>query len=299
MIETCLLRAALYVEQHLGEPLTVERLAEEACISMYHFHRLFTLWAGEPVNEYVRRLRLEHGAYRLRATTRPIGALALECGYASADAFGRAFSARFGESPRRYRQRWAGGETADAPSVGPSPRASSPATPPASRDAGGAASARVVVQSLPAWRLVCVRHRGRYQEVGRAWGALAAWASEHALPLADAPRVGVSHDDPAMVEPAKIRYDACYAIHASRVPAVEPHVRPPVFWRAMPAGDYAIARHHGPYHELGEAYRRLFLEWLPRSGRYPANAPVVERYRNSPREVEEAELSTDLLLPLL
>jgi len=294
MLEQRLLRAALYVERHLGEPLTLERLAAEACISTYHFHRLFRLWLGEPVMEYVRRLRLEHAAYRLRASTRPVQAVARDVGYDSADAFGRAFRERFGESPRAYRARWAASSAA-------------PDETPIAPDAGRVhaiepqltgAQARMHVTRLDEWHLVGLRHLGPYQEVWRAWGELAEWGAREMPSLLAAPRIGISHDDPEMVAASRIRYDACYAVSAAQAPAVRALARPPLHWRTMPAADYAVTIHRGAYHELGIAYRRLFIDWLPRSGRYPADAPVVEWYRNSPREVAPEALRTALLLPL-
>jgi AraC family transcriptional regulator len=101
-----------------------------------------------------------------------------------------------------------------------------------------------------------------------------------------------------MVEASKIRYDACYAVSAAETSTIRAHARPPLHWREMPAAEYAVTIHRGAYDALGVAYRRLFIDWLPRSGRYPGDAPVVEWYRNSPREVPEDQLRTALLLPL-
>jgi AraC family transcriptional regulator len=294
MVEDRLLRAALYVERHLGEPLTLERLAAEACISTYHFHRLFRLWLGEPVMEYVRRLRLEHAAYRLRASTRPVQSIAGDVGYESADAFGRAFRDRFGESPREYRARWAASSAApDATPVAPGI-----ARAPVLAPKVAATDARVRVTRLEEWHLVGLRHLGPYQDVWRAWAELAEWGAREMPALLASPRIGISHDDPEMVEATRIRYDACYAVSAAQAPAVRALARPPLHWRTMPAADYAVTIHHGAYHELGVAYRRLFIDWLPRSGRYPGDAPVVEWYRNSPREATPDALRTALLLPL-
>jgi AraC family transcriptional regulator len=295
MLEQRLLRAALYVERHLGEPLTLERLAGEACISTYHFHRLFRLWLGEPVMEYVRRLRIEHAAYRLRASTRPVQAIARDVGYASADAFGRAFRERFGESPREYRARWA--ETSlpveDAATSSAAQRTMSADILPTDTPA------RVRVIRLDAWYLIGLRHLGPYQGVWRAWASLAEWAAREAPALSSAPRIGISHDDPGMVPDAsKIRYDACYAVGAAEADAMRALARAPLHWREMPAADYAATIHRGSYDALGDAYRRLFIDWLPRSGRYPGDAPVVEWYRNSPRDAPTEALRTALLLPL-
>ena len=90
-------RVLEHVERHLGESLDVDGLAEVANFSPFHFHRLFSVWMGESVGEYVRRRRLESAAYRL--VVQPMSSvldIALTVGFGSAEAFARAFKDRFG-----------------------------------------------------------------------------------------------------------------------------------------------------------------------------------------------------------
>ena len=57
-----LLRVLVYIQQHLDEPLALETLAARACLSPYHFHRVFTGMIGESLQSHIRRLRLERAA---------------------------------------------------------------------------------------------------------------------------------------------------------------------------------------------------------------------------------------------
>ena len=66
----------------------------------------------------------------------------------------------------------------------------------------------------------------------------------------------------------------------------------------LAGGPYAVLRHTGPYAAMKAAYDWLYGDWLPRSGREPADAPVVEHYRNNPRDTPPAALVTDICLPL-
>jgi AraC family transcriptional regulator len=284
MIEDRLLRAVLYAERHLGDELTVEQLAREACISDFHFHRMFHYRTGEPVMEFVRRLRLEHAAYRLRSTLRAVNEIAREVGYASPDAFGRAFRARFGDTPTGYRARW-------------SKRAVEPPHVPASPTPSMQHAVDVCVRRLRGWTMLCCRCMGPYQQAFRARDQLDAWMQTHALTSAGDARFGTSHDDPELVAASAIRYDACRVLDPEVARRIASVLRPPLHLQDMPAGDYATVIHHGPFHELGDAYRRLFLHWLPASGRYPAHAPVVERYYNLGIRMHN-EPTVELLLPL-
>src|ERR1700676_2598212 len=97
-------RVLEHIDQHLDQPLDLERLAEVAHFSPFHFHRLFSAWMGETVGDYLHRRRVEIAATRLVAQPRiPVLQLALSVGFGSAEAFARAFKKRFGCSPTLWR----------------------------------------------------------------------------------------------------------------------------------------------------------------------------------------------------
>ena len=58
---------------------------------------------GESVRQYVRRLRLERAAARLKLSHALITRIALDAGYESHEAFTRSFRALFGASPSQFR----------------------------------------------------------------------------------------------------------------------------------------------------------------------------------------------------
>lgn len=81
-----------HIQLHLDDPLPLDELAGVASFSPYHFHRVFRGMVGEPVKEYVRRLRLERAAMRLHAGA-AVTEVAFEAGYESHEAFTRATAA--------------------------------------------------------------------------------------------------------------------------------------------------------------------------------------------------------------
>ncbi len=98
-------RVVEYIDQHLDEPLELSTLAKVAHFSAFHFHRLFSAWMGETLGEYLRRRRLEVAALRLVAQPAvPVLNIALSVGFGSAEAFARAFKARFGCTATSWRQ---------------------------------------------------------------------------------------------------------------------------------------------------------------------------------------------------
>ena len=62
--------------------------------------------------------------------------------------------------------------------------------------------------------------------------------------------------------------------------------------------EYVVLRVKGPYSLLHPAYRSLFGMWFPQSGREPYNDPGFEVYLNSPHITQEADLLTEICIPL-
>jgi AraC family transcriptional regulator len=93
-----------YIRQHIHEPINRETLAAVAGFSVPHFHRVFTAHVGESAISYVRRLRLERAARKLRMGAVDITEVALAAGYDTHAAFSKAFKQQFGLSPSEFRQ---------------------------------------------------------------------------------------------------------------------------------------------------------------------------------------------------
>ena len=100
----CIEEVKRYIREHIHEPLDRETLAGVAGFSIPHFHRVFTAQVGESAASYVRRLRLERAARKLRMGAVDITEVAFAAGYDSHAAFGKAFKQQYGLSPSEFRQ---------------------------------------------------------------------------------------------------------------------------------------------------------------------------------------------------
>lgn len=95
----------LFLESKLREPFVMESAARNAGYSLFHFCRLFTLAAGLPPGEYIRKRRLSEAARDLAETGKSVGTIAREYTFQSHEAFTRSFKALFGITPELYRRR--------------------------------------------------------------------------------------------------------------------------------------------------------------------------------------------------
>lgn len=96
-------RALWYIESHLRGDLSLEAIAEDVSISRYHLSRAFSASTGCGLALYVRGRRLSEAAKALEDGAPDILSVALDAGYASHEAFTRAFRQYFGLSPEQAR----------------------------------------------------------------------------------------------------------------------------------------------------------------------------------------------------
>jgi AraC-like DNA-binding protein len=93
------------VEGSLDEPdLDGTDLAGRAYLSRFHFDRLVRAALGEPPGTFRRRVLLERAAHRLTASDDKVIDVALDAGYASPEAFSRAFVRAYGVAPTDLRR---------------------------------------------------------------------------------------------------------------------------------------------------------------------------------------------------
>jgi AraC-like DNA-binding protein len=92
-----------YMREHFTEPLTLDELAHQACLTKTYFCMLFKELAGSTPMEFLRQLRMQHASTLLADVNLPIKEVALACGYSDALYFSRLCHRYLGTSPKRYR----------------------------------------------------------------------------------------------------------------------------------------------------------------------------------------------------
>ena len=107
--------------RHLGEDLTVERLARVAHLSRRTFIRAFTASTGVTPAAWVKGRRLDEARQLLESTALPIDQVAAACGFGSTVTLRQAFAAAFGTSPSEYRRRFGTRTPGAAPVPGAAP----------------------------------------------------------------------------------------------------------------------------------------------------------------------------------
>lgn len=92
-------RTLSYINDHLGDDLSVDTLAGQEYTSKYHFMRRFKQLTGCSVHQYILQKRLLAAADLLRSGVSAQNAC-VRCGFQDYSAFQRAFRRQFGATPR-------------------------------------------------------------------------------------------------------------------------------------------------------------------------------------------------------
>lgn len=104
LADPCVGRALALIHADLSAPWTTERLANAVAASRSAFVDRFTSLVGLPPIRYLAHWRLETARVELRETGRSVAEVAFSVGYASEEAFSRAFKRKFGVSPAGSRK---------------------------------------------------------------------------------------------------------------------------------------------------------------------------------------------------
>lgn len=295
-------RVVDHIRSNLAKELTLDRLADIASFSPFHFHRVFIAVTGETANDFVRRVRLEQAASAL--LVRPdlnVIDVALNYGFSSPAAFARAFKARFGMSASQWRS--GGAETWSAAlrknrnpgkvdrkfgkAGGGGSWHRSPTKP-------GTIAMQVTVKELPTVRVAYMRHVGPYGAslIPDLWKRLHRWMAPRGLEGEQAVTLGVAYDDPQVVAPERCRYDACVVVPETfRDDSID--------FKHIAGGRYAITPFVGTVDEIGTNWDRFYREWLPTSGFQPADRPCFEIQRGDARVPgDPMRIRCELCLPI-
>ena len=253
-------KALFVIERSLDEDLSLDEIAARCGVSRFHLAHAFGRSFGLSAIAYMRGRRLTEAAHALQNGAPNILHLALDSGYASHEAFSRAFKAQFGLTPEEARQ---------------------------SRPVAGWAEPLARLESkMIALKEPEIRREGKLLFVGvkarMAYATIMAeasgqWRRFMAAAYADIP---LKRPGPPIGVTMPIDDERCDYVCAAGVTGFG--LVPPGCEKVIvePA-EYAVFAHDGNVSRLNDTYRPILDEWLPASGRAMADAPQLETYNDA------------------
>ena len=93
-----------YINEHLGENLSLAAIAAELDMSQYYFCRLFKQSTGMTPHQYLIQQRVERAKQLLKQPEQTVTSIAIECGFANQSHFAKQFRQHTGVTPKQFRK---------------------------------------------------------------------------------------------------------------------------------------------------------------------------------------------------
>lgn len=272
-----------FLESSCADDVNLAEVADIACLSKYHFLRVFNETVGETPISFLQRIRLERSARKLvYVRTAPIGDVAYDCGFASAQSFSTAFARRFGSTPREYRnsnvfkfnEYWIGRDPVPISDIdielGNDRKFVMP---------------KFAIETRPECRVAYIRFVGPYIDGGDAsfysggvcpkFEQLRSWARRNNLLRRDSEIISISWDNPNVTPGNRCRLDVCLPVGEDVLPDSLVSIQ------TIPGGTYAVMYVGGEDMDIRHGWEYFLMHWLPDARYVPSFDVGYEVYAPS------------------
>jgi len=297
-----------YIEKNLNEDITLEKIAQIACFSPFHFHRIFSTLTNETLNSFVQRLRIEKAARQLsNDKTVSISEIADKCGFGSVAHFSRTFRKYFGLTAKEFRETEKAIFSIDGfyySKNGQVTRKINQTGPDFKGQLCGdnlnqfnhskfiIMDTKIEIKEMPEFNVVYCRHTGSFNQIGKAYEKLIKWAAPRGLVrFPETKTITVYHDDPAITEIEQVRQSACITVDNDVQAEGE-------FGKmTLASGKYAVGHFEIDEKGFEKAWNTMCL-WFTESGYQPRDGYPYELYYNSPEEDANGKFVLDICIPV-
>lgn len=286
-----------YINNHLEEEISLDKLAGLSNFSSYHFHRITHAVLGEPIGAFITRMRVETAARLLRYSDMPIREIAYKVGYDVPSSLSKAFKSFYGISPNDYRN-----------------NKTYSIMKPIQVNLDLKLEQRV--ETLKPMQVIYIHCQGEYKKVDYcgAWKKLWNFVREQNLFTEDisdicknskkeeilqniCQKAGINHiciyhDDPKVTEADKQRTDVCLSINTKVEPKGEIGIK------MIEGGKYAIFSYKGSYDKLSMVYDTIYGKYIFEMKHQLASRPGFEVYLNDPECTKPEDLITEIYVPI-
>jgi len=297
-----------YIEKHLNEEITLNKVAQIACFSPFHFHRIFSVLTNETLNTFIQRIRIERAAQQLRNEENiSISEIANNCGFGSTAHFSRTFRKYFGLTAKEYR------ETEKAVFVkdglyysknGQLARKINQLSPDLEMQLCSdnlyqfnhskliIMDTKIEIKEMPEFNVIYCRHTGQFDQIGKVYEKLMKWAGPRGLlNFPKTKTITVYHDDPAITAIEQVRQSACITVEN------DVKVDGEIGKMKLESGKYAVGRFEIDEKGFEKAWNTMCL-WFTESGYQPREGYSYELYHNASDEGTKRKFILDICIPV-
>lgn len=271
-------RAISYIFDYIEEDITVDDVARHCAYSKYHLTRMFKEDTDEALYQFMKRVRLERSAWRLKVEKeKSITEIGGEYGYSSSN-FATAFKKHLDMSPADFRKNSEQLVKESSFSHG------------ISLDELEDAGELITIEHLEGFHVIYERKKGNYHDLPKEWRTFIEKYQHPATK--DTIYIECTIDDPSITDEDNCMYELCQTISPEH-PALKGHTD--ILTHGFSGGSYAVYHFRGYPQFLFMVYQEIFCRWLSKTGNQLDERPILDIYR---MVREDGYMEIDICFPL-
>ena len=296
MIENQIVNKAIdYIFSHIEKDLSVDEISEYTGFSKYYLSRIFKAETGESIYAFIKRLKIEQSAWRLKVEKgRSITEIGGEFGYSSSN-YATLFRDHFEKTPAQFRK--------DIPDI--SKKHAFFYGKQNKLETYEECCKKITIENLSDFYVLYERHKGNYNNLKNHW-----------CTFMDANREFVTDDtlfiertinDPTITNPDECIYDICMTVSkedsrlkfqktAAAGITSRAGIPPQKSTMIIEGGKFAVYHYAGYPQMIYLAYQSFFCNWLSQSNNKIDNRGGFDLYRKIDSETLYMEL--DICIPI-
>lgn len=285
-----------YIEDHIGQSMSIEELSNAAGFSKYHFSRIFQGMLHESLAHYVNRIRMERALFFLaHRADKNMTDIAYELGLSDSAVFSRTFKNYYGVSPREYRKEYSKNckdtfllseynkSTAKKEWV----------------DNLFPVTGQITIENVEEKEIAYVRHTGTYETLASEYMRLIQTLFEHAKKQhlfveGKSWVLAMYHDNPEFGEESQFRTSLCLTVPQG-IRIQEDGILGKM---KLEGGLYAVGHFQIQKEQYGDAWNYMYQEWISGSGYVPRDYSPFEVYRKIPLDNQSNIHEVDIYVPV-
>lgn len=273
-------QAINYIMEHIREEITVEDVADHCHFSKYYFNRQFKEETGESIYAFIKRIKLEQSALKLKVEPQKrITDIAIDYGYSSSN-YSSAFRQHHNMSPATFRKTIMNKTI----SINPNWEKYSPQV----KDSiltYEQCQEKITIEVLEDMFVIYERIKGNYHDLEEKWCNFCekykAYITDDVLLLES------TYDDPVITNADGCLYDLCITTDQSC---------PLENTRICKGGKFAVFHFKGHIWELYPIHESLLGIWLPKSNHAIDDRLAFDIYRFIDTDTMYMEI--DICIPI-
>lgn len=286
-----------YIDNNLDTELSLEKVAEIAAYSPFHFHRIFKMIIGETLQNYIFRKRIEKSAFYLSLRKNlSVRDIYLNLGFSSHSDFSKAFKKYYGKSPSEFRKI----TPEKFHTISQIHRKNGQVDTVFDQYIcniknllnWSTMNLKIKVTDLPEMNLASVMSLG-IANVESSFNVLIDWAKEKQLfPRENLKMISVYHDSFKVTSADKVRIHACMLLDK---PLEKQDGE--IFPEMLEAGKFIVGSGELTLAEFEQSWVSLFL-WMKENGYTTRKAFPFEIYHSNFKEHPEGKMLVDFYIPI-